>query len=89
MNVPSQWATGTIPSSGTLALAVGNGLPPFAVQLTSTNGSRAISVSLDGGNKFFPLTPTATIASAIYATVNYPVSQFLFAGAAGDTVEIL
>ena len=87
MNVPPQWATGTLPSAGTLAQAVGSGLPPFAIQLTSTNASRAISQSLDGVN-WFPIVPTGTVTGAIFATVNNPVGQFLFAGAAGDAFEI-
>lgn len=88
MDTPYTFSTGTLPAGGTLATGVGQGSPPFAVQLDSTNASRAISASFDGGVTFFGLTPTGSVSGAIYVTVNAPVSQFEFAGSAGDKYSI-
>lgn len=88
MQVPAAFSSGTLGSSGTLATGVGQGLPPFTIQLNSSSSGRAMSVSADGVN-FFPLTPTGSVVSSALVTFNGPVSQFLFAGASGDTYRIL
>jgi len=89
MDVPAAFSSGTLPSGGTLATGIGQGMPPFSIQLDSaTLPARSLSVSMDG-NDFFSLTPTGSTASAALYTWAYPVSQFLFAGASGDTYRIL
>jgi hypothetical protein len=86
--VPAAFATGTLPSGGTLATPVGPGFPPFTIQFNSTNSARAISLSANGTN-FVGLVPSATAAGSLLAQWNGPIGQVLFAGAQGDTFNIL
>jgi hypothetical protein len=88
MDTPALFSSGTIPAGGTVATGVGAGSPPFSIQLNSTNASRAISLSMDGGAHFVTMTPTATVAGAILLNYNGPIGQVLFAGASGDTYDI-
>lgn len=81
--------TGTLPSSGTVALSIGQGSPPFTVQLNASTSARQISVSGDGGVHFLNVAPTYTSASAAMVVFNGPVSQFEFAGSAGDSYSII
>ena len=81
--------TGTLPSGGTAASGIGQGIPPFTVQLNSSSSGRQISVSADGGVHFVNVAPSYTSASAAMVIFTGPVSQFQFAGSSGDTYEIL
>lgn len=81
--------TGTLPAGGTVALGLGNGVPPFTMQLNSTAAGRAIGVSADGGQNFVTLAPLATSAGVLFATINSPLSQVQFTGNAADKYEIL
>jgi hypothetical protein len=80
--------SGTLPASGTEAISVFQGAPPFLLQLTSTAADRAISVSGDGVT-FFPITPSASTTAAILCEWAYPAAQFLFSGAQGDKFNLL
>lgn len=88
MDTPANFSSGTLPAAGTLATGVGAGSPPFTIVLASTNAARAISLAADGTN-FVKMTPTATAAGAILLNYNGPIGQILFAGAAGDTYDVL
>jgi hypothetical protein len=92
---------GTLPAGGTLALAVGPGTPPFSLSLSypavapigtaaPVAFTSAISVSMDGGTAFVPLsTNVGTVAGSMLVTYNGPIGQVLFAGAAGEAFAAL
>jgi hypothetical protein len=92
---------GTLPAGGTVALAVGPGTPPFSLSLSypaiagigtaaPVAFTSAISISCDGGTAFAPLsTNVGTVAGTMLVAYDGPISQVLFAGAAGETFAAL
>jgi len=92
MNIYGGPITGTLPSGGTLAVPVApGGAPPYSFQLSSTNASRAVSVSMEGGTTahFVAVSFTVSTTAAGIVEFNSPVAQVLFAGAAGDAYTVL
>ena len=79
--------------AGTMAttthtVAVGH-KTPITAQLTSTNGSRAIAFSTDGGVKFFTPAYAVTDTDYIIAVASAPISHVKFTGAIADTWRVL
>jgi hypothetical protein len=81
--------------TGTLTGTTANVKIPFnvtvaSIVLNSSDGTRTIQVSFDGGTIFYPaVTPTLTDTNQIVYTLPYPVSNILFTGAIADTYIIL
>lgn len=62
---------------------------PITAQLTSTDGSRAIKFSADGGVEFFTPTYAVTDAAYIIAISSAAISHVKFTGAIADTWSVL
>jgi hypothetical protein len=75
--------------------ATGSAVAQVTGQLTQTStivlnsASGAMAFSLDGGTKFYDITPTGTQSGQIYYVLTFPVTSIRFSGAEGDTWAIL
>jgi len=62
---------------------------PMTVTFKSTNGSRAVAISGDGGDTFVPATTYASATAALMVHLQAPVTHIQFTGAVGDKFSIL
>lgn len=81
--------TGTL--TGTTALVKIEPTPiPMTIVLKSAAGGRAIQLSFDEGDFYFPaVTPTLTATGELVYTLPYPATNVKFTGVANDTYFIL
>lgn len=84
----SIWEQGTL-NGATFQKAMSGAPCPCTVSLDSTNGSRAIQVSTDGGINFFTPVYSVNIPSMLNVTITAPVTTVLFTGQAGDTWTVV
>lgn len=61
---------------------------PCTVTLKSSDGSRAIQLSTDGGTEYFTPTYDQTSATMLVVTLAAPASHVKFTGAVGDTWRV-
>ena len=91
MTTPSNYGspiTGTLTAS-TAVVLVNNLQLPATLVLNSTEGGKAIALSVDGTTFFPSITPTATKTGQLYFVLTFPVLGIQFTGAADDTYSIL
>lgn len=81
--------TGTL--TGTTATVKIQPTPvPMTIVLASADEGRAIQLSFDEGDTFFPaVTPTLTATDEVVYALNYPATHVKFTGVANDTYFIL
>lgn len=61
---------------------------PCTITLKSSNASRAIQLSTDGGTEFFTPVYDTTSATMLVVTINTPISNVKFTGQAADSWSI-
>ena len=82
--------TGVIDATGSAVVNVTGILTPSStLVLTSTDNTAAMAFSVDGGDLYYEITPTATQTGQMYFVLTFPVTNIGFSGAEGDTWAIL
>ena len=78
-------------ASGQTTMTIGPGgiKLPASIQLTSSDGTRALQLSLDNGLSFFTPTLDFSDATRLILTIETPVSQIKLTGVAADKVYLI
>ncbi len=87
-NLPAPFASGKLTASPEVVSMAGSALNS-TVTLTSTNGSRAIAVSTDGGITFNTLAYTINVTGQLVLALTFAVTHVQFTGSVGDAYVIL
>jgi hypothetical protein len=79
---------GTIDNTGSAVVNVAGILTPIST-LVLVSSSGAMAFSVDGGDSYYDITPTATKTGQMYFVLNFPVTNIGFSGSEGDYWAIL
>ena len=81
---------GNIDATGSAVVKVAGILTPSStLVLVSSAQNAAMAFSVDGGDSYYDITPTATKTGQMYFVLTFPVTNIGFSGSEGDTWAIL